>query len=404
MNKKQRGAITLLVSSCILMASLILSLGSYKHIFYQVKRAQNEVEARKGYWAAEGGVECVFSKVSTSGTVPSGVVTECAPLNLDSLSITSTEYYLINAQKSSQLVKKEFTMGGNGGSGAMKSAADIYFHASTTFSTPDPGKLTDDGWECVALRYRNRFESDSPPANQGVIHGDKPSLDFDNKDKDCAPSHKTNGTGNDFLKDDTVNPFEDLFGVKKEDHNTVRDNGIFQVINMKNQNKSQCGSKITDVINSGVHHIWVEGSCEIISSDYADLASASNKTDGVFILVHDGVLSLMGASSSSSPIKGLLFHFNTDFVLGDDLSSWEGTEAYAFLSHVPSVFSSSYLISSSYYQHGAFTLSGGQIFDTLGQSALFFNAVNFKYNKDVMDSVFEGLIQPRWVKGSWHDF
>ncbi len=404
MNKKQRGAITLLVSSCILVASLILSLGSYKHIFYQVKRAQNEIEARKGYWAAEGGVECVFSKVSTSGSVPSEVISECASLNLDSLSITSTDHYLINAQESSQIVKKEFTMGGNGGSGAMKSASDIYFYASTTFSTPDPGELTDDGWECVALRYRNRFESASAPINQGVIHGDKPFLNFKHKGLDCAPSHMTNGTGNDFLKDETVNPFESLFGVKKEDHNKVRDNGIFQIIDMNDQNKSQCGSKITDIINSGKYHIWVEGGCEITSSDYANLATASNTTDGVFILIHDGILSLMGSLPGSSPIKGLLFHFNTEFVLGPDLSSWEGTEAYTHLSHVPSVFPGSYLTSSSYYQHGAFTLSGGQIFDSLGQSALFFDAVNFKYNKDVMDSVLEGLVQPLWVKGSWHDF
>ncbi|WP_258132413.1 hypothetical protein [Aliivibrio sifiae] len=402
--KNQKGAITLLVSSFILMASLIFSLGSYKHIFYQVKRAQNEVEARKGYWAAEGGVECAFTKVSTIGSVPSTPIPECASLELTDLQITQEVNYQIKADKLSQVVKKDFSIGGKRSSGAMKSAADIYFYASTTFSTPDPGELTDDGWECVALRYRNRFESASAPINQGVIHGDKPFLEFDSKGLDCAPSHMTYGTGNDFLKDETVNPFESLFGVKKEDHNKVRDNGIFQIIDMNGQKKSQCGSKITDIINSGKYHIWVEGGCEIVSSDYANLATASNDTDGVFILIHDGVLSLIGSPSGSSPIKGLLFHFNTEFALGPNLSSWEGTEAYTQLSYEPSVFPSSYLTSSSYYQDGSFTFNGGQIFDSLGQSALFFNAVNFKYNKDVMDSVFEELVQPQWVKGSWHDF
>lgn len=404
MIKNQKGAITLLISSFILMASLIFSLGSYKHIFYQIKRAQNEVEARKGHWAAEGGLECAFAKVSTAGTVPSTPILGCEFLKLNDLQITQGVNYQIKADKLSQVVKKDFTIGGQGSSGAIKSSADIYFHGSTTFSTPDPGDLMDDGWECVALRYRNRFESVSAPINQGVIHGDKPFLAFDSKGLDCAPSHMTYGTGNDFLKDETVNPFESLFGVKKEDHNKVRDNGIFQIIDMNGQKKSQCGSKITDIINSGKYHIWVEGGCEIVSSDYANLATASNDTDGVFILIHDGVLSLMGSPSGSSPIKGLLFHFNTEFALGPNLSSWEGTEAYTQLSYEPSVFPISYLTSSSYYQDGSFTFNGGQIFDSLGQSALFFNAVNFKYNKDVMDSVFEGLVQPQWVKGSWHDF
>nr|VVV03227.1 hypothetical protein AW0309160_00595 [Aliivibrio wodanis] len=411
MINKQRGAITLLVSSVILVVTLIFSLGSYKSIFYQIKRAQNEIEARKGHWAAEGGVECAFTKASTTGIVPSIPILECASLGLGNLDINRGVNYQIIAEKSNQVIKKTFSLGGGGNSGAMKSAADIYFYASTTFSTPDPGSLATDGWECVALRYKNRFESAASPVNQGVIHGEKPFIAFDNKGYDCVTyptdphnSHMTNGIGKDFVRDETVNPFENLFGVKKEDHNTIRDNGIFQIVDMKNQNKSQCGSKITNVINSGTRHIWVEGSCEITSSDYGDLANASNLTDGVFILVHDGVLSLMGSPSGSSPIKGLLFHFNTEFFLEAELSSWQGMEAYTYLSHVPSIFPNDYLLASSYYQHGAFTLSGGQIFDSVGQSALFYNSVNFKYNKDVIDSVFEGLIKPRWVKGSWHDF
>lgn len=62
MINKQRGAITLLVSSVILVVTLIFSLGSYKSIFYQIKRAQNEIEARKGHWAAEGELSVLLQR------------------------------------------------------------------------------------------------------------------------------------------------------------------------------------------------------------------------------------------------------------------------------------------------------------------------------------------------------
>ena len=61
--KRQRGLATLLVTVMLLVVSLIFSLSSYKNIFYQIKRTQNEVMARKAHWLAEGGLECGFSKV-----------------------------------------------------------------------------------------------------------------------------------------------------------------------------------------------------------------------------------------------------------------------------------------------------------------------------------------------------
>ena len=63
MKKHQHGAITLLITSVLLLCALILTLGSYRSIFYQIKRAQNEVVARQQHWQAEGGLECAFTKV-----------------------------------------------------------------------------------------------------------------------------------------------------------------------------------------------------------------------------------------------------------------------------------------------------------------------------------------------------
>ena len=51
--KKQQGAAALLVVSVLLVVALMMSLGSYKSLFYQIKRANNQIEARQEHWRAE---------------------------------------------------------------------------------------------------------------------------------------------------------------------------------------------------------------------------------------------------------------------------------------------------------------------------------------------------------------
>ncbi|OCH14933.1 MULTISPECIES: hypothetical protein [unclassified Aliivibrio] len=421
MIKNQKGAITLLVSSFILMASLIFSLGSYKHIFYQIKRAQNEVEARKGYWAAEGGVECAFTKVSTIGAVPSTPIPECASLDLTDLQITQGMNYQIKADKLSQIVKKDFTIGGSGGDGAIQSASNLYFYSSITFTSPDPVKLGTDGWECVAVRYKDKIGAFGSVNNAGVNHSVKPSSDFDNQGKDCSPEHKTNsaaGSSNfksDFLRDDKISPFKDLFGIEPSDHNTIRDNGKFDILygsgSGGDKRLSECGTKLKNRINAGEEYIWVEGSCEITSAQYEGFSEVMNNSlNGAFIVIHDGSLSIMGAppGTTAKDMKGVIFHFNHDYSVPTDGSNWYGTDAYSKLyphgGTPSSLYPSEFLTTASFYQHGAFTLLGGQFFDTKDQSAIFYTSSNFKYNSDIVNKLVSGLVQPRWVKGSWHDF
>lgn len=55
MIRRSEGYITLTITSFILLAALILVMGSYKQVFFQIKRAQNEVKSRQDHWTAEGG-------------------------------------------------------------------------------------------------------------------------------------------------------------------------------------------------------------------------------------------------------------------------------------------------------------------------------------------------------------
>ncbi|WP_256383178.1 hypothetical protein [Photobacterium toruni] len=417
MNKHQQsGMTTLLITSMLLIVALLFSLASYKNLFYQIKRTQNEVLARQAHWAAEGGLECGFTEYKIKKNNFTGF-DECntAELELRLTPVTSTEFQLASRVTSllqSKKIFKNIKLGGSGKSGAMRSSADLYFHTSASFMTPDPGNLEVDGWQCVALRYRSRFHA-AVIDNKGVYPGGElPFNDFDPLSKNCAPNHLNTFDNDDdgiingdFVKDSSVSPFEEIFGVEKIKHNEVRDSGEFELLTTNGSNRGNCGDLIVSILEnpSKKERIWVEGDCEIKSLAFQNLIKESKKTEGVLLVIHDGLLSLMGPSSSvTDPFKGMLIHFNYNYVIGT--TSWIGLEANTMLGHIPSVIPPDYLSNSSYYQSGSFKFSGGQVFDSVGHSAIFYSAIDFRYNKDVIDSALSVFNQPRWQQGSWHDF
>ncbi|MDF2154222.1 hypothetical protein [Vibrio sp. CAU 1672] len=414
MKYRESGIATLLVTGVLLMVTLVVVLGAYRGVFFQIKRAQNEVKSRQQHWLAEGAIECGWAQYKALNSVPV-TVTDCGSGfgTIPEFTATANGYQVSSAVEGA-LLRKEILVGGNLGFGAMQSSADVYFHSSATFSTPDPGELGADGWECVALRYKNRFYS-AVVDNKGVIHGESPYPDFSNPaSQDCAnvagndhlsSSVGGTGAGKDFVHDETVKPFESFFGVKAEEHNKVRDNGTFRVLSAAGTAHvlPDCGTKLTNQINSGNHHLWVEGSCEISSAEYNDLVAATQNTNGVTVMVHDGLFSVMGPPSSGATtdnFRGVIFHFNYDYT--PTLSDWSGLVADGYVNHVPSVFEESYRTIAAYYQHGSFTVSGGQYFDMEGQAALFFDSLDFRYSKAIIDNSRNANVVPRWKQGSWY--
>ncbi|MGF1754579.1 hypothetical protein L4C33_13390 [Vibrio makurazakiensis] len=408
---KQQGAISLLVTSVLLIATLMVTLASYRSTFYQIKRANNEVDARQQHWKAEGGLECGFTQFKQANSLPATVAPCYSTNSLIPTFTAVSSGYEVSAVVGSTHLARTLMFGGALASGAMQSSADVYFYSSTTFSTPDPGVLSSDGWECVALRYRNRYHYSSLD-NKGVVHGVPPYSTFQNPSgADCSNvpgnDHLSYGDGNDFIQDSTVKPFESFFGVPVADHNDIRDEGSFVVLNGSGLPKTlaNCGQVLASQINSGNHHLWIEGGCEITQAQYNNLIDATAATDGVTILVHDGLMSIMGKPSTgatSNQLKGVLFHFNFEY--SPSPADWASFDANTYLNHVPSVIEESYRTIASYYQHGAFTVSGGQYFDAPNQAAVFYDSLDFRFNKDVIDNSRSEFSNINWQKGSWNDF
>ena len=192
--KKQRGAVALLAVSILLVAALMMSLGSYKSLFYQIKAANNHIEARQEHWRAEGGLECFYSLIQSTGSAPpatSLISSQCeTPLGLHQLILKPNHQLLSKpAPNSNRTIEKQLVFSRGRASGALKSSTDLYINGSAKFLTPDPGELGESGWECVAIRFKNAFYSRAGVLNQGVMHGSAPYTGFVNNKIDCKAEH-----------------------------------------------------------------------------------------------------------------------------------------------------------------------------------------------------------------------
>ncbi|OEF28580.1 hypothetical protein [Vibrio rumoiensis] len=410
---KQQGAATLLVAALLLLAALVITLASYKSVFFQAKRAQNEIEARQNQWALEGGLECVYTKahidrdfLALTTNTSSYLQSEC----VDHFKTTNIEVTNLGGKKlliepqvvdETSIVKlgKVLDMSSSRSAGAIKATADLFIRGATEFSPPDPGNETISGWECSAIRYKSYLDFDGNLQNKGVGSTiPSPSSDFSSS-LDCLSDYSTQNPAelkSDIQQDSSLEPFKELFGVEPMNWTQVRDNLAldFQVINNPGVD---CDNQLLNVISPTNTRIWIEGSCEL-SDALGSVATATQATSGVLLFIHNGIFSIKG----SGVFKGALFHYNSGFNITS--TSWDGFDNKATSNTVAAYFNyAASLGGVAYVQDGSFSFTGGQILDMSGQIAFFNNGLKFSYNSDVLDSIF-GMTPPKWLKGSWNDF
>lgn len=416
--KKQSGVIALMTTSLLLVVALVLTMGAYKTSLYEIKRAQNEIEARKTYWSLEGGVECGLAQFVPTLSVPAEPTKCDSAINITpSFKIDAlTEEVILSAKVSSHEISRRFIPSSSSlKPGAIQSTSSFVVNSSVNISTPDPGNKMEDGrWDCTAVRFGGSFKANGAITNSGVIHGVSPYEGFEHNNKDCAEmtvvsancSSEANSAclKQDFKKDTELDVFKDFFGVDASYHNSIRDNGEFSVIELKvateNAGPKSCGSKIIESLNTDNLKIWIEGSCVISSDELSTIKTALNPKEGpkkaMVLVVHDGLLALHGSTS----LNGVVFHFNYDF--SPTKSAWDALElADSAVAHFPNDYGS-----AAYYQGGSFNISGGVFFDYPKTShvSLFRDSLSFHYNRDVIRNAQGSSSLFTWKKGAWRDF
>nr|WP_086940860.1 hypothetical protein [Thaumasiovibrio occultus] len=446
MMRKQKGMMSLTISAIILVAALLMSLGSSRSVFYQIKRSHNEILAKQAHWAAEGGLECAITRSfldadSSLVSDPSYLASDCVnPLGLDSITFTNEfdEIYTIRSSYSSARTATalnrqiNFAAKADRAPGAIKTSSDLLVRGSVTVEPPHPGEKLGEipgvvpkahYWECVFLRYKNQvrfmagttmdnkaFTGALPGGPYGVTGG--PYEILKNKDE-CASSHKTVDLTDlkaDVKEDTDISPFEDLFGRPASEWLQVKtstdpDTKFEQVISTS---PSDCGTKVLGAMASN-ERIWVTGPCDLSTSDFSTVATNSDSMPhGILLVVQNGAVGLYG----SLTIKGVLLQFNNSYT--PTPSQWNGFDTNLVASldleyeadviamypgettkHDPEL--------ATYIQQGALKFTGGQYFDTNGELGIYKSAMNFAYNDDIIDGLYPikgmGL-----VEGTWHDF
>ncbi|AEH33810.1 hypothetical protein DEB41_10405 [Vibrio anguillarum] len=431
MKQAQQGAVTLLITTLLLVLALVVALGSYRSLFFQIKRAQNEVQARQQHWRAEGGLECGYSHIvnNKNSSIPNNLNTLCVDLELTYLSADPTNASTLMSQYQMTTLKKNILFQRGRSPGAIRSTSDLIVFGSTLISPPDPGPKNSDGkYECAAIAVAKYVIATAGVTNNGVGSAiQKPSAVFDNS-ADCAPTHKTNSSSqsgiwknssglyeavdvkNDIYRDETLNPFKDLFGYERGEWEKARDDTEFKFLSYTmTSGDVDCVSKFKGALVLGQpNQVWIDGSCQLNQASIDTMSTIQNAHPGtyLFLLVHNGVLGIRGSGS----IQGVLFHFNSGFAA--DTANWNGfdTELIAdlnanFDAPIKTLYGSATTLTpkhATYLQSGSFQFTGGMAFDTQGQIALFYNSLRLQYNSDIENS-FSFSVPPRWQKGSWND-
>ncbi|WP_318521902.1 hypothetical protein [Photobacterium leiognathi] len=422
MNKyNQSGMTTLLITSMLLIIALLFSLASYKNLFYQIKRTQNEVLARQAHWVSEGGIECGYSllnEVKNNTVLMSELDEKCKnKLGISLLDITDVPpYKLLTVTVSnsgySKTISKKFKMAGVTSSGVLKSTSDIYFKGSIVVS-PDPGALSSGTyWQCVMLRFKTKFTVSGSFLNQGLIGSLPPYTGFPSG-QSCKSGYQSTLVSGDWNKnnissykdiiyDADFDPFLDTFNeprskwldIKNRNDFDKIEGGLVNINEKKFRLVNNCEGEIAKSINNNFDLIWVVGTCELKNFDVIDDAIANNNDiDGVILVIQDGLFSVDG----SHKFPGMIYHLNISFQPNPDL--W-GLMSSHKSQPIPTSLS---LDKVSYYQRGAFMPSGGYVLDAPGQIAVFGTSMNFLYNKDLIEKPMDKLKKVSWVEGSWND-
>lgn len=425
----QKGFVTLLITSVLLVCALIVSLGYSRSVFHQLKVAQNEVAARQSHWRAEGGLECYYSKVKQANSLPT-TVTDCEAQGVDSITTSlAGNHNTVQSQSGSVVVSKTVVVPTSRASGAIQSTSNLLFH-STFESTPDPTKNSASGWECTVIRYNLDLKFLSLH-NKGFVSTVPPYAGFPSG-QSCHSDYSTFHTStlpaleNDFQQDLFQTPFLDLFQVPREEWfdimeaeyvgrvpSTLEDaDGALGVERREDlpypSYVTNCEQQIRDQIADNKKNIvWVYGGCEFTDTGVQNIntavANLPLEQQGLIVVVHNGILSSVGGVS----FEGMLYHLITDsstLSVSDWALTGNEVELYSLIDYTPDLYPTVSVSDVSYYQRGSFHPKGGFIMDAPSTYAVFGGALDLIYNRDMIENPIKHFNKYRWLRGSWNDF
>ena len=445
MNKHQQsGMTTLLITSMLLILALLFSLASYKNLFYQIKRTQNEVLARQAHWIAEGGLECSFVELKQKNIRPTdpGFSKKCtvlAPISELSigyslLTIDQSEYELISRYSKAEVqhdVSKSINYGGGGVLSTLETSASVELKGSQHFVPNSTEEKNNEGdFYCktitsggvVSFKYTGGTDDHFLTTDSSTsIHAGGPleAVKFS-----CASDYRSNlfdlnhlpdyGNvsikGRDVVENATVDIFKSIFGrdiseyaqVMTEIENDPKGIVIGQDISDRTAKGwvKECNQLVKDSYVKGKRRIWVHGSCALDKNPFGSELNATID-DSIQLIFFDGLVLLEAVSN----IHGLIYQYvSNDFdVRSGWLDLFDNTSAIGV---TPTGFQIDKVNDGEYDKsvinvRGSVYIDGGIGIDAPNKTINIEGSIIPSYNKSKVTKYSK---QMKWQQGSWHDF
>ncbi|UPR31010.1 hypothetical protein IS519_06980 [Vibrio crassostreae] len=444
MFRKQRGVVTLLITSVLLIGSLVVTLGTYRSVFHQIKVAQNEVQGRQEHWRSEGGLECTYSYLLEFGKTiadikdasarPADFYDWCSPyenkpqIDISDSAISSA--YIVASSSNAQSLLKTIRERSQFGSGAIQSTGPIELIGTLSLKpTAKEDPISGNEYECVSVSFADLFtyQYDTTHSNSGQALGLEvldPSVDgpFSGFDGICHSDYKTeipkgtSGTTHsiyapdyyqgtnpppfqkDFNPDPNMNPFYTFFGVAKTEQNIVdlsQDTDLFKYVQLLNA--TECGTEIMDHFTAGqTKGLWIEGNCHI------NAAVAATINPSQLLVVQDGVLALNGAMA----YNGVIYHlvdYQKSHVKNRVDGFWNSLAANnVFAPFIKDIDETSVIKKSVGIQFASGLPSGGLIFDSPAGVTTIVGDMDLDFRAD--SNPIDPPSTYQWKRGSWNDF
>lgn len=435
MRLKQSGAVTLLLVSILLIGVLIVSLGSFKTTFYQIKRAQNEVQARKDHWVAEGGLECGISVIieGSSTAIPNDLLNYCSS-KLTALDKSSDNANVLVSTANRASINKEIRFSNDSGLGAIQTISALEFVSENIMDIdPELSETGEDGvYECVAVRFYDSvthtkgtggsLTTISPPSSAPAdFNGCKEAVTNleENATITSSGSNPSGGFKSDYVHDTNLNGFENYFGIKKTvaNINSLKSNE-YEVINLvqtdsegnvahvdidSNTNKYQgkeCSTRINDAFASGKTKVWVVGDC-VVWHPAINVVDSAGVVTPRSLVIENGIF----ANGNASVFDGAFYHLNNMSVFKDASGAENNTDLLAdSWDRMPSTMDYSSLVkeNSVYIANASFFPKGGIFLDSMGGLSTIKGSMNLDYRGEY--NPHDEPVEIQWKKGSWNDF
>ena len=413
MNKHQQsGMTTLLITSMLLIVALLFSLASYKNLFYQIKRTQNEVLARQAHWAAEGGLECGFAKIQKAGNISAARSTfiNCETLlkltnvDVDADNYINSKYENISVKKIEKKIKIL-----PASYGAIQSRSDLKLLGGITIAPDVVDHISGNDYQCVSVKYATKVEvyGDAitfppgaghtnviysyPNVANNAICGNGYNTDTSDFNTDITPPSLNGPVKKDFEHDPLLDPFENFFNKKRSEIASIK--AEFEPVIGSvaiSTNADRCATRINEAFVIS-NKVWVSGDCDLHGDALGTAPSIINEAK---ILVFEN--GIVGASGSVT-YNGAVYHLIDDpnFYDASLISRWNDMPSHIFYAHLLDD-------NSVFFANGAFVPTGGIVFDTPGGMTTYNTSLALTYNRSF--NPYAPKYEARWQQGSWHDF